>query len=154
MVESPKKKPSHKAHILLVDDEKNAIEVYADFLRMCDYAVTTATNAAQAIQLAEGKDFDLVITDLWMPDMNGIELLKTLKQMRPTLSVIVITGYSSVQTAVQAMRAGAADYFPKPYILGTEARERIERVLMESKGEAENQSEGEEEELLPRSFDG
>ena len=130
MVESPKNEPSHEAQILLVDDERNAMEVYADFLRMWGYAVTTATSAAQAIELAEEEDFDLVITDLWMPDMNGIELLKTLKQMRPTLSVIVVTGYSSVQTAIQAMKAGAADYLTKPNILATETRQRIERALV------------------------
>ena len=139
MEKSPKNKPGLEAQILLVDDERNAMEVYADFLRMWGYAVTPATSAAQAIQLAEGKDFDLVITDLWMPDMNGIDLLRILKQIRPTLSVIVITGYSSVQTALQAMKAGAADYLTKPHILGTEARQRIEKVLMESEAEPKRQ---------------
>ena len=130
MVESVEEKGSQGAQILLVDDEKNFIEIYADILRSWSYAVTTTTSAAQAIQLVDRADFDLVITDIWMPDMNGIELLKTLKQMKPTLPVIVITGYSSVQIPIQAMKAEAADYLTKPQFLKSEARERIEKVLM------------------------
>ena len=137
MVRSLNNRPSHKAQVLLVDDEKNAMEVYADLLRMWGYAVTTASSAAQAVQLAEEEDFDLVITDLWMPDMDGIDLLRALKQMRPTLPVIIITGYSSIQTVIMAMKAGAADYLTKPGILGTEARQRIERVLVEREAVAE-----------------
>ncbi|MCK4590449.1 MAG: response regulator [Candidatus Latescibacteria bacterium] len=130
MAESAEKKRSRGVQILLVDNESDFVEVYADILRAWNYTVTTTTSAAQAIQLVEGADFDLVITDIWMPGMNGIDLLKTLKQMRSTLPVIVITGYSSVQTAIQAMKAEAADYLIKSQFLESKARECIERTLM------------------------
>ncbi len=157
MAKSVEKKGSQGAQILLVDNERDFVEVYADILRAWGYTVTTTTSAAQAIQLVGGADFDLVITDIWMPGMNGIDLLKTLKQMRSTLPVIVVTGYSSVQTAIQAMKAEAADYLTKSQFLKSEARERIERTLMKreigSKRKGKTDQNHRREERLMRKLD-
>jgi len=69
-----------------------------------------------------------VITDLWMPEMNGIEVIRAIQERRPGLPVMVITAYGSVKTAVQAMKEGAVDYFVKPFSMET-MRQRIGRIL-------------------------
>jgi two-component system, NtrC family, response regulator AtoC len=100
--------------ILVVDDEVNARTALAELLRDEGYDVETAADAFKAIGKLEAFTPDVVVTDLKMPGMDGIELVKKIKQMEEPPAVIVMTAFGAVQSAVDAMRAGAADYLTKP----------------------------------------
>jgi len=104
-----------KARILVVDDEANARNALAEILREEDYQVETAADGFKALARAESFAPDLVLSDLKMPGMDGVELLGKLKNT-PELDVevVVMTAFGAVETAVAAMRAGAADYLTKP----------------------------------------
>ncbi len=101
--------------ILVVDDEAPVRDVVRKGLsQMGGYSVEVAQNGVEAIEKIEKDVFDLVLTDLKMPEMDGIELLKTIKGTRPEVTVILLTAYGSIETAVEAMRIGATDYITKP----------------------------------------
>jgi two-component system response regulator AtoC len=101
--------------ILVVDDEAPVRDVVRKGLsQMGGYSVEVAQNGVEAIEKIEKDVFDLVLTDLKMPEMDGIELLKTIKGTRPEVTVILMTAYGSIETAVEAMRIGATDYITKP----------------------------------------
>lgn len=101
------------ARILVVDDDQGMREFLEIMLIKEGYEVTSAENAAKAITICRKVTFDLVITDLKMPKINGIEFLKTIKDMYPEILVILITAYASGETAVNAMKEGAYDYVEK-----------------------------------------
>ncbi len=104
-----------KARILIVDDEANARNALAEILREEGYQVETAADGFKALARAESFSPDLVLTDLKMPGMDGVELLGKLKQSADIdVEVVVMTAFGAVETAVAAMRAGAADYLTKP----------------------------------------
>ncbi|GAB1409395.1 sigma-54 dependent transcriptional regulator [Desulfovibrionales bacterium] len=105
------------ARILVVDDEHISRDNLALALRRQGYETLTAGSGAEAVALMKETEFDLVLTDLMMPDMDGLALLHAVKERQPDTEVVVITGYPTVDTAVQAMRAGAYDYLSKPYHL-------------------------------------
>jgi YesN/AraC family two-component response regulator len=102
-------------NILIVDDEVNVCRgvqrIFEDEGFLSNYALT----GTEGLKRAEEEDFDLVITDLKMPDINGLDMIKRLKQQKPDTPVVMITGYASVPTAVEAMKIGAYDYIPKPF---------------------------------------
>jgi DNA-binding NtrC family response regulator len=101
--------------ILVVDDEAPVRDMIKKGLsQMGGYHVEVAKNGLEAIEKIEKDVFDLVLTDLKMPEMDGLELLKTLKGIRPEVMVILLTAYGSIETAVEAMRLGANDYITKP----------------------------------------
>jgi len=100
--------------ILVVDDEVNARTALAELLRDEGYDVETAADAFKALGKLEAFTPDVVVTDLKMPGMDGIELVKKIKQMEEPPAVVVMTAFGAVQSAVDAMRAGAADYLTKP----------------------------------------
>ena len=101
--------------ILVVDDEAPIREMIKKGLsQMGGYRVEVAQNGAEAIEKIEKDIFDLVLTDLKMPEMDGLELLKNIKGTRPEMMVILMTAYGSIETAVEAMRIGANDYITKP----------------------------------------
>jgi DNA-binding NtrC family response regulator len=101
--------------ILVVDDEAPIRDIVRKGLsQMGGYSVEVAQNGVEAIEKIEKDVFDLVLTDLKMPEMDGIELLKTIKGTRPEVMVILMTAYGSIETAVEAMRIGANDYITKP----------------------------------------
>ncbi|MGA2515720.1 MAG: sigma-54 dependent transcriptional regulator [Thermodesulfobacteriota bacterium] len=101
--------------ILVVDDEAPVRDIVRKGLsQMGGYGVEVAQNGVEAIEKIEKDVFDLVLTDLKMPEMDGIELLKTIKGTRPEVMVILMTAYGSIETAVEAMRIGANDYITKP----------------------------------------
>jgi len=101
--------------ILVVDDEAPVRDMIKKGLsQMGGYHVEVAKNGLEAIEKIEKDVFDLVLTDLKMPEMDGLELLKTLKGIRPEVMVILMTAYGSIETAVEAMRLGANDYITKP----------------------------------------
>ena len=101
--------------ILVVDDETPVREMLQRGLtQMGGFSVEVAQNGLEAVERIEKDLFDLVLTDLMMPEMNGMELLKTIKGTRPEVPVIMMTAYGSIETAVEAMKVGANDYITKP----------------------------------------
>ncbi|NWF91523.1 MAG: sigma-54-dependent Fis family transcriptional regulator [Syntrophaceae bacterium] len=101
--------------ILVVDDEAPVREMLRKGLsQMGGFSVEVAQSGSEAIEKIENEVFDLVLTDMKMPGMDGLELLKTIKGMRPDIMVILMTAYGSIETAVEAMRMGATDYVTKP----------------------------------------
>ena len=101
--------------ILVVDDEINYLTVMETLLGDAGYEVLTAPSAIEAVKIAGASDLDLVLTDMKMPKMTGIELLDKLQQGNPGLPVIIMTAYGTVEKAVSAMKKGAFDYIPKPF---------------------------------------
>ncbi len=126
-----------KWKILIADDEKNAREGLRDALKSSDYRVRLAENAFQAEEILREEAVDLVIADLKMPGMSGLELLKRVQAISPTTLFIIMTAYGTVDTAVQAMKEGASDYLIKPINLD-QLEIIIARVLKEKSLEAEN----------------
>ena len=105
----------YRRSILVVDDEAVIREGMRRILEDEGYRVETSAGGRAAIEKIQDQDFDVVITDLKMPGMDGIEVLKTIKILQPDVPVIIITGYSTVDTAVEAMKNGAFDYIAKPF---------------------------------------
>jgi two-component system, NtrC family, response regulator AtoC len=100
--------------ILIADDEARLLDVLSGVLEGLGYRAMTATSGAAALLLLEREAIDLVLTDLRMPGMNGQELLTEVRRRHPTMPVVIMTAYSSVRDAVQAIRDGAFDYIGKP----------------------------------------
>src|ERR1700742_3194828 len=105
---------SRTGRILVVDDEVNARTALAELLRDEGYEVEMAADAFKALGKFEAFSPHVVVTDLKMPGMDGIELVKKLRASDEAPAVVVMTAFGAVQTAVDAMRAGAADYLTKP----------------------------------------
>ncbi|MFH0931666.1 MAG: sigma-54 dependent transcriptional regulator [Candidatus Zixiibacteriota bacterium] len=104
-----------KGNILVVDDEVVICKSIQRILSPEGFEVKTAQSGEEALEKLSQESFDIVITDLKMPGMDGMELLTKIKEKDPEIVVIMITGYSTVQTAVRAMKMGALDYIPKPF---------------------------------------
>jgi len=120
------------ARILVVDDDQGMREFMEIMLTKEGYSVTCAEDPSKAITLCDKKDFDLVITDLRMPKIDGIEFLKTIKDKKPETIVILITAYASGETAVNAMKEGAYDYVEKGGSI--EELKKIVRAALVKKG--------------------
>ena len=101
--------------ILLVDDDEIIRAMLTEVLGEEGYELTTAPDGREAIHLLQRDKFDLIITDMVMPGVNGVEVLLAVKRIDPSYSVIVITGYPSVNTAVRLVNLGATDYITKPF---------------------------------------
>ncbi len=100
--------------ILIVDDDDMVREALKDFLEFHDFAITAVDSAAQALQTLAGNDFDLVISDLVMPKMDGIALIKAIREAGKEIPLLVMTGFASIEYAVESMKAGATDFITKP----------------------------------------
>jgi DNA-binding NtrC family response regulator len=124
--------------ILIVDDDKNLLSVLKTILVEEKNEVSTSSDGQTAIDLCRKIKFDLIITDLIMPGTNGLEVLREARKIDPDVLVILITGFASLETAVQAIREGAYDYITKPFkldqikIIVHNAREKI-RLMRENK---------------------
>ncbi|MDH4368993.1 MAG: sigma-54 dependent transcriptional regulator [Nitrospira sp.] len=101
--------------ILVVDDEQSLREVLSIMLRRAGYTVISATDGEDAIELIHKEIFDLVITDLRMPKIDGLEVLKAVKSASPETVVLIITAFATADSAVEAMKQGAYDYLTKPF---------------------------------------
>lgn len=101
--------------ILVVDDEPNYLVVLSELLKDEGFEVFTASNGEEGLKIVEAVDLDIVITDMQMPGMNGLQLLYRVKEKKPDLPVVVITAFAEVDKAVQAMMAGAFNYLAKPF---------------------------------------
>ena len=104
-------------HILIVDDERAIREELGEFFHSQGIAFALACDAVEALDLARDRDFDVILTDIRMPGMDGLELIERLRDLAPESQVLVMTGHPSVDTAVSALRLGAADYVTKPIVL-------------------------------------
>ncbi|MEJ2105002.1 MAG: response regulator, partial [Ignavibacteriaceae bacterium] len=101
--------------ILCVDDEAVILDSFRKILVLDGYAVDTVENGKEALGLIQTHSYDFVFTDLKMPGMDGVEVTKSVKYIRPDIDVIIITGYATVETAVECMKYGAMDYVQKPF---------------------------------------
>jgi DNA-binding NtrC family response regulator len=105
---------NRQINILLVDDEEPIREAMLLLLKAADYRITACASGQEALQILANEQFDIVITDLFLPDITGIDILTKAKTLFPSLEVILITGHASAETAVRAMKEGAFDYITKP----------------------------------------
>jgi len=101
--------------ILIIDDEKSILDLLSVVFEKEGYHVETSPAATRAVDLMGHKDFDLIISDIKMPKMNGMELLKYVRENRPDIPVVMITAYGTIKQAVEALKAGAMDYVVKPF---------------------------------------
>lgn len=124
--------------ILVVDDDPVFREAVGDYLRNRDYDVSVAVDGNDALKKAQEKSFDLILSDLSMAGMNGIELLKKVKEFDPDAVIVIITGHGSISSAVEAVKLGAFDYIEKPW--DEHAQEfdlKIERALQKRASDLE-----------------
>lgn len=103
------------AKILCVDDEDVILDSFRKILVLDGYSVDTVTKGQEALKLIQSHHYDFLFTDLKMPEMDGVEVTKAVKHLRPDIDVVIITGYASVETAVETMKYGAMDYVEKPF---------------------------------------
>jgi hypothetical protein len=108
---------SAKARLLIVDDEAAQLRALCDTLKLEGYATEGFSAGQQALSVLRPGNFDLLLTDLMMPEMDGITLINSAKQIDPSLGAIVMTGHGTIDTAVRAMQGGALDYILKPFKL-------------------------------------
>jgi two-component system, NtrC family, response regulator AlgB len=125
------------AKLLIVDDEQSIRDSLVTFFELRGHEVSKAGNGVKATMLLAQHQFDLVLTDFRMAEMNGLELLKKIKQIDPDSLVVLMTAYATVENAVAAMRAGAYDYVTKPFTL-EQIQAVAERALQFRRLQAEN----------------
>ncbi|MEA3363955.1 MAG: sigma-54 dependent transcriptional regulator [Thermodesulfobacteriota bacterium] len=127
-----------RSQILLVDDEPESCKALSHLLGQTGYKVESCHSGEQALSIIKKQPFDLIISDLFLPGISGIDILKQVKEISPDTCVILITGNASTETAVEAMREGALDYITKPFnierlkIQVTKALEK-NRLVLENK---------------------
>jgi two-component system, NtrC family, response regulator AtoC len=138
---------NHKGTIVIADDEPNIRRVLEAALTREGYNVITAENGKKALDvISSTPQIDILISDLIMPDINGVELLEAAREIDPGMSVLMITAHGTIKTAVDAMRLGAFDYITKPFdmdemkIVVKKALER--RHLIDETGNSANSSNG------------
>jgi DNA-binding NtrC family response regulator len=126
--------------VLLVDDEKEFIDTLAERMQTRGMDVEKTTSAKTALKLVEEGSFDAVVLDLQMPEMDGLEVLKILKEKKPEIQVILLTGHATVEKGIEAMKLGAMDLVEKPADLAV-LTEKIQKaqikkmILVEKKSE-------------------
>ncbi|MCK5093898.1 MAG: response regulator, partial [Spirochaetes bacterium] len=109
------KKENKRFRILIVDDEENILKLLSRFLADMGYTTDTTVSGLWTVENVNAREYDLVLLDLRLPDMNGLEVLKEIKKQDSSISVLIMTGYGKVETAVTAMKLGADDYLLKPF---------------------------------------
>jgi two-component system, OmpR family, response regulator CpxR len=124
-----------KIKVLLVDDEKEFTDVLAERLETRDFEVAKAFSGDEALTLLRDKNIDVVVLDVLMPGKDGIATLQEMKQMKPIVEVMMLTGHGTVETAVDGMKLGAFDYLMKP----TETRDLTEKLVRAYKRKSEQE---------------
>jgi len=135
--------------VLLVDDEEEFIETLAERMRNRGMDVATSSSGGDALDLIDREPYDVVVLDLQMPGMDGLEALARIKRRQPEIQVVLLTGHATVEKSVEAMKRGALEFLEKPIdlaalsevihkakdakmiLLEKEAEERIRRILQE-----------------------
>ncbi|MCB0718497.1 MAG: sigma-54-dependent Fis family transcriptional regulator [Bacteroidetes bacterium] len=120
-------------HILFVDDEHLLQNLFERLFTRNGIKVTSCSSGVQAVDLLKENEFDLVVTDFMMPDMDGLELLAHVREEYPHMRVIMITAHANVQHAVRTMKTGAIDYIPKPFST-EELVDRVQKILAREVG--------------------
>jgi DNA-binding NtrC family response regulator len=123
--------------VLIADDEPDIAGILSDLLAEEGHLVETAADGCVAWEKCRVEPFDLVITDLKMPGMGGLDLLRNIREAGQSTLVIIMTGYATVETAVEALKIGAFDYILKPFKI-TELLQLVERAFERIRLEAEN----------------
>jgi len=123
--------------ILVVDDERDICRALEFLLSREGYKVTTAYSGRDALKKIESGDFDLVISDLKMEEIDGMQVLERALKLNPNLIVIIMTAFASVESAVEAMKKGASDYIVKPFI-NEDVKMTVRRLLEHKKVLFEN----------------
>jgi len=124
-------------NILVVDDEPLVRRSLSEFLALEGYTANVASNGREALSALKEGLWDVVISDVKMPEMDGLELLRVIKKEYPSTAVIFITGYGSIENAVEAMKEGAFDYITKP-IIDNEIRMVLRRLFKQQELIEEN----------------
>jgi len=114
--------------VMVVDDEENIRDVLSSYLTSLGYGVETANDGEDALKKFKRGSFDLIISDLLMPTIDGLELLKKVRDQDREVIFLMITGYPSIETAVEAIKKGAYDYITKPFHM-EDVKIRIERAF-------------------------
>jgi DNA-binding NtrC family response regulator len=130
---------SADTRVLIVDDEPDMVDNCARILRRAGHRCLTATDPHRALALAEAERPDLLLTDLKMPDMDGMELLRRARELDPALPVVVITAFATIESAVAAIKEGAFDYLPKSFTVD-QLLVTVERALRQRRLAVENQN--------------
>lgn len=123
---------SDTKHILVVDDEVEVRDTLKNVLQSLEYVPYAAASGAEALEIIKNNHIDVVLSDLYMPEMDGIELLKKIKMNDKRVVFLMITAHPTIETAVEAIKKGAYDYLTKPFHI-EEVRLKINRAL-EKKG--------------------
>ena len=103
-----------KTMVLIVDDEEKFSQPLAERLRLRDYYVTTSQTGEDAVNLVKKYNYDVVVLDVLMPGMGGVETLREIKKIKPLTEIIMLTGHATVETAIEGMKLGATDFLMKP----------------------------------------
>ncbi|MBW2730870.1 MAG: sigma-54-dependent Fis family transcriptional regulator [Deltaproteobacteria bacterium] len=127
-----------QARILVVDDERGVRTLSSDILRRAGHEVVVAASASEALVRFAESEFDVVLSDIKMPEMDGLELCKRMREEQPEQVVILVTGYPSLETAIEGMKQGARDYITKPFT-PDEMRIVVGRALKERALQDENE---------------
>ncbi|MHC4885647.1 MAG: sigma-54-dependent transcriptional regulator, partial [Planctomycetota bacterium] len=127
-----------RSPVLLVDDDPEILNLYEQILTLSSIEVTKRACPYEALNLLAQNQYSLMIVDLEMPGMNGLELIKTAQGLTPEMQVLVVTGHCSVESAVEAMKLGALDYIAKPF-LSEELRLNVEKALSYADLASQNQ---------------
>jgi len=114
--------------VLIVDDEKNIRLTLSQALEVLEVETGTAADGEEALARLKEKEFSLILLDLKMPGMDGMEVLRQVSKIRPDIRIIILTAYGTVESAVEAMKLGAADFIQKPFA-AEEIRELVSRVI-------------------------
>ncbi len=118
----------NQKRILIADDEKNIRLTVSRSLESLNYFIDTALNGEEALQKIKENPYDLLLLDLRMPGMSGMEVIEKLNEMNIKIKIVVISAHGTIETAVQAMKSGAADYIEKPFA-PNDIRTVIQKVL-------------------------
>jgi two-component system, OmpR family, response regulator CpxR len=124
-----------KVRLLLVDDEEQFVEVLAERLEARNLDVRKAFSGDEAIAKLQDQESDVVILDVLMPGKDGLETLREIKQIRPIVEVIMLTGHATVETAIEGMRLGAYDYLMKP----SETEDLVKKISRAYRRKAEHE---------------
>jgi DNA-binding NtrC family response regulator len=135
------------ASVLLVDDEEQFLRVLSERLANRGLQVDSVTSGEEAVAQVENKNFDAVVLDLAMPGINGIETMKRIKEKRPDLEIIILTGHATVKVGIEAMKLGAEDFLEKPVDLNV-LLERIREAKHKRMLDLEKESQNEMKQIL------
>ena len=143
--------PQVSPHVLIMEDEPSVAKGLQMVLSETGYSVDLATTGQSALDTFYRKDFDLLVADLKLPDIDGMEVIKEVKRGRPDTGIIVITGYSTVSSAVEAMKLGACDYLRKPFT-EDEIKSAVKDALKEKEGAFKRKHSDTSEVLAQKAF--